>query len=73
MKGPPVVEGKVAQTQKGNQEPSGPLGLETDNNHDASDEGDDWHNGSGNAELSIEDERDEKEDEENASSELYRC
>ena len=41
MKGPPIVEGKVAQTQKGNQEPSRPLGLEPNNDHDASNEGND--------------------------------
>jgi hypothetical protein len=36
MKTPPVVENKVANRQKGNQEPGGPSGLETNNNHNTS-------------------------------------
>ncbi len=70
MKGPPVVERKITQTQKGNQEPGRPLGLESHDDHDASDKGNDGNNCPGDAEFTIEDKGDKEEDEENATSQL---
>jgi cobalamin biosynthesis protein CobT len=67
---PPVVDEDIGDAQDSDQQTGTPLGLESDGDHDASGKSEKRDNGSEQGEFPLEGESDEKEDEEDSSSEL---
>lgn len=67
---PEVVDQEVEDAENDDQHDGAELGLETNNNHDASDETNERDNDSPKRPLAAPDEADEQEDQENATSEL---
>lgn len=67
---PEVVDKDVEHAQNGDENDGAPLGLEANDNHDASNETDQDDGNATNAPLASEDEANEQEDEQNTASEL---
>lgn len=70
MQRPPVVDKDIGDAQDSDQQTGTPLGLEPDGDHDAGGESEKRDDGSEQGEFTLEGESDEKEDEEDSSSEL---
>jgi hypothetical protein len=66
----PVVDEDVRNTQTSYQETSRPLCLEADSDHNTGAETDEGDDKTEDAELTLEDESDEQEDEENSACQL---
>jgi len=69
MNAPPVVRKHVEHAQDEDEETGRPLGLEPDGNHTACTQPDDRHEYSSKAPLSLNNESQEEEDEQNATGE----
>ena len=67
---PPVVDKDVGHAQDGNQQAGTPLGFESDGDHDTSGESEKGNDGSEQGEFALEGKSNEKENEEDPSSEL---
>jgi len=70
MQGPPVVDVEVEDAENQYQHNSGEFGLETDDNHDASDKSEEAGHDAPEAPVATEDKSNEEKDEEDTTSEL---
>ena len=70
MKVPPVIQGNVANGEECDEDPSRPLGLETNNNHHASDQREQGHKESQEGKFTGQNEAHEEEYKKNSSGQL---
>lgn len=70
MDRPPIVDKHVEDAQKSDQEASGPFCLESNSDHDTGSQSDNGDEHSGERPVSLEDESNEEEDEEDSTGQL---
>lgn len=66
---PPVVHGDIEDTEKDDEEGRGPLGLETNGDHDAGDKTDQGDESTADGPFALDDETNEEENEEDTTGE----